>query len=471
MTHEQQLFFKPGSQVYLYFSLLLKMNMDLNHLESIFPSLVESGILLSSLAVIFVFWNHSCLDTSLLRLLKCHLPRCRNFCLVLTALVMMNNNLMKNFALTMDSCRIAVVALVVQISFWLQSKPVSNKCIGTQNIQIVDKSVGGSPVTHRDQASSASTCCRVGVPRYLLSPSSSSGPQSAVNIEEELRKPYVEAFRYLNDEKDVTNKDLVTAIQYLDTLNGGIEVHRGAANLNDAVDHIQWMRQKSRLDDSGLPREYSYEELRDIVVEGNGYSLEDFERVLEKCLENNGFLPSPKEFVEFHDDMKVQLEREVAEKSREVAETKREVAEKSREVAETKREVEEKNREVEETTQEVVKTRHKNKSLREMLQQKDQMLQQHREALKLERRRVREMERNPEGELQRRLRDLEEENRRLSAQSDRSVCKICRVEEVQVSFIPCNHLVSCRDCVNNLTEKVCPLCRQTIQKTVTVLLS
>lgn len=58
--------------------------------------------------------------------------------------------------------------------------------------------------------------------------------------------------------------------------------------MNDAVNHIQRMRPKSCLDDSGLPREYSYEELRDIVVEGNGYSLEDFERVLEKCLENKG---------------------------------------------------------------------------------------------------------------------------------------------------------------------------------------
>lgn len=58
--------------------------------------------------------------------------------------------------------------------------------------------------------------------------------------------------------------------------------------MNYAVDHIQWMRQKSRLDDSGLPRDYSYDELRDIMVEGNDYSLEDFERVLEKYLENNG---------------------------------------------------------------------------------------------------------------------------------------------------------------------------------------
>jgi hypothetical protein len=61
----------------------------------------------------------------------------------------------------------------------------------------------------------------------------------------------------------------------------GIEAHRNAETLIDAVDHIQRMGQKSRLDDSGLPRDYSYEELREILVEGRGYPLEDLERVLE----------------------------------------------------------------------------------------------------------------------------------------------------------------------------------------------
>lgn len=194
------------------------MTSDLSHLKSVYPFLVELIFMSSSLAVILVDWNHSCLDTSL-RLLQSYLPRWRKrsirqdvyICLVLTALALMYN---------MENSRIAVVAIVVLISFWLQSKPVSNKCIGTQNIQLVDKSVGGSPVTHMDQASNASTCCRAGVPCYLLS-QSSSGPQSEVNIEEELRRSYVEAFRTLYGVEDVTNEDLVTGIQYLNTLNGG----------------------------------------------------------------------------------------------------------------------------------------------------------------------------------------------------------------------------------------------------------
>lgn len=66
----------------------------------------------------------------------------------------------------------------------------------------------------------------------------------------------------------------------------GIEAHRDSNNLMNAVDHIDSMR--SRLDDSGFPQEYSYEELHHVVVEENKYPFEDFERVVGKCLESSG---------------------------------------------------------------------------------------------------------------------------------------------------------------------------------------
>lgn len=66
----------------------------------------------------------------------------------------------------------------------------------------------------------------------------------------------------------------------------GIEAHRDSNKLINAVDHIDSM--SSRLDDSGFPREYSYEELHHIVVEENKYPYEDFERVVGKCLESSG---------------------------------------------------------------------------------------------------------------------------------------------------------------------------------------
>ena len=53
-----------------------------------------------------------------------------------------------------------------------------------------------------------------------------------------------------------------------------------------ALEHIETM--SSRLDDSGHPHEYTYDKLRHILVEGNRYIFEDFERVLEEYLKTNG---------------------------------------------------------------------------------------------------------------------------------------------------------------------------------------
>ncbi|XP_062614854.1 golgin subfamily A member 6-like protein 4 isoform X2 [Saccostrea cucullata] len=492
------------------------MSPDVSHLSSVFPVLLESLFMSSSLLVILVDWNHSFLETSLLRLIQSYLPQWRKrnirqdvyICLFGSALALMYSNSMKNFAINTENCRIAGAAIVVLLSFWLQSETtvgdVSDKCVGTSKVSVSDKSVGRSSVTLRDQESTASTCCRARAPRFIPPLPPAAGPQSEVNVEEELRMRYVEEFRKQVDEEEVTQEELITAINYLNTLKGGIEANRSCDKLIDAVDHIQRMGQMSRLDDSGLPLDFSYEELCDIIVEEKGYLLEDFERVVEKWLENNSYLPSPEEFAEIHHDMKVQLEREMEEKDREMEEKDREMEEKDREMEETTEALERTMRVVEETTQEVRESQQKNESLRQRLRQRDQALQQNQQALQQhqqalqqrdqalqqerqqsqqalqqkdrlldqERERVRVLEERtqclPEGVWQRRLREMEDEIRRLSAQSERAKCKICRVEEVQVSFTPCNHLISCQACVDSLPERKCPMCRQQIQGTVNV---
>uniref|UniRef100_A0A8W8N0V9 RING-type domain-containing protein n=1 Tax=Magallana gigas TaxID=29159 RepID=A0A8W8N0V9_MAGGI len=479
------------------------MTSDLDLSTSPYPFLVESLFMSSSLAVILIDWNHSFLERSLLRVILSYLPRWRYrnirqdvyICLVIVALAIMYNNSMKNFAINMENCRIAGASIVVLLSFWLQSKAnpekVSDKCIGTSKIQVADKSVQGESLVTRNQEVSVSTCCEAGIPQSLLSllPSSSSEPQSEVNIEEEMRQEYVKDFLEEFDEEIVPEEKLVTAIKYLNTLRGGIAAHRGFDKLMHAVDHIDKFTLSSRLDDSGFPQDYSYDELHHIMVEEKKYRPQEFWRVLEICLETSGFLPSPEEFEEIRNETKVELEEEVEEARQEAEEARQEVEE-------TNQALERSMRVVEETTQEVVESRQKYRSLKQRLQQRDQALQQHQQALQQERRekqhiiqqkdrmlkqkdriiqqerqRVRELEQNPEDELKRRLREMEEEIRRLSAKSNRAVCKICRVEEVQVSFSPCNHLVSCEGCVPSLPQNKCPMCRETIQGTVRMILA
>uniref|UniRef100_A0A8W8N4U6 RING-type domain-containing protein n=1 Tax=Magallana gigas TaxID=29159 RepID=A0A8W8N4U6_MAGGI len=499
---------------------VLQMTSDHGHSTSLYPLLVESLFMSSSLAVILIDWNHSFLERSLLRLILSYLPRWRYrnirqdvyICLVIVALAIIY---MKKLSFDMEVCRIIFVAVVVLLSFWLQSKTrlenVSDKCIGTSKIKVSNKSVQGESLVTRDQEVSVSTCCEARIPQSLLSllPSSSE-PQSEVDIEEEMRQEYVKDFRKKFDEEIVPEEKLVTAIKYLNTRRGGIAAHRDFDKLMHAVDHIDKFTLSSRLDDSGFPQDYSYDELRHIMVEEKKYRPQEFWRVLEICLETSGFLPSPEEFEEIRNETKVELEEEVEEARQEAEEARQEVEEVRQEVEEVRQEVEETHqalersmRVVEETTQEVVESHQKYRSLKQRLQQRDQALQQkdqqhqralqqhqqalqqkdqtiqqkdriiqqERQLLQQERQRVRELEQNPEGEFQRRLREMEEEIRRLSAKSNRAVCKICRVEEVQVSFSPCNHLVSCEGCVPSLPQNKCPMCRETIQGTVKMILA
>ncbi|XP_003472801.3 baculoviral IAP repeat-containing protein 3 [Cavia porcellus] len=61
---------------------------------------------------------------------------------------------------------------------------------------------------------------------------------------------------------------------------------------------------------------------------------------------------------------------------------------------------------------------------------------------------------------------MEEQLRRL--QEERT-CKVCMDREVSIVFIPCGHLVVCKDCASSLRK--CPICRSTIKGTVRTFLS
>ena len=84
--------------------------------------------------------------------------------------------------------------------------------------------------------------------------------------------------------------------------------------------------------------------------------------------------------------------------------------------------------------------------------------------------------------------DTNEENEHLRAELRRQkktldgsdgkegsgMCSICLTEKVEVIIHPCSHVCVCRDCASVLmqnTERKCPICRRTIQKTQNVYLS
>lgn len=86
------------------------MTSDLSDMTSLYPFLVESFFMSSSLAVILIDWNHSFLERSLLRLILSYLPRWRYrnirqdvyLCLFGMALAIMYTNSMKNIAINME---------------------------------------------------------------------------------------------------------------------------------------------------------------------------------------------------------------------------------------------------------------------------------------------------------------------------------------------------------------------------------
>lgn len=47
---------------------------------------------------------------------------------------------------------------------------------------------------------------------------------------------------------------------------------------------------------------------------------------------------------------------------------------------------------------------------------------------------------------------------------DRKNCKICMDAAVEVTFVPCGHLVVCQACSQGL--KMCPICRKDVDESV-----
>ena len=149
----------------------------------------------------------------------------------------------------------------------------------------------------------------------------------------------------------------------------------------------------------------------------------------------------------------------------------RAIEETQQEVKETRQEVERTKQQVEKTEQQVVQSRHKNLSLRERLQQARKETERMKRLLQMERQRVWQLKQNPEGELlrlQQEIKILKEENRGLWAKIQHTICSVCWVEDVQVSFLPCGHKVTCMGCVDTLPGGKCPLCEENIEDTESV---
>lgn len=124
-------------------------------------------------------------------------------------------------------------------------------------------------------------------------------------------------------------------------------------------------------------------------------------------------------------------------------------------------------KEIEQESQQIImslKQQHQQEK-QDIIQQKERMLGEKDRLLQQMRQRMWELE---QGNIQKHILELVEENQHLS---QRLMCKICKVEEVQVSFSPCNHLISCQGCVPKLPKKKCPVCRENIKGTIRMYLS
>lgn len=67
----------------------------------------------------------------------------------------------------------------------------------------------------------------------------------------------------------------------------GIKAQRSPFKLISALKHMDIMRSRNRIDDSGFPLEYSPEELLLILVDSGKYRFKDVLRVLKNHLKMN----------------------------------------------------------------------------------------------------------------------------------------------------------------------------------------
>lgn len=77
------------------------------------------------------------------------------------------------------------------------------------------------PLETRNQGVSTSTCCGAGVLQLLLSHLSLTEPPPEINMEEEMKQPYMVAFREEYGEEEYPQEKVVAAIKYMNTRKGG----------------------------------------------------------------------------------------------------------------------------------------------------------------------------------------------------------------------------------------------------------
>lgn len=116
--------------------------------------------------------------------------------------------------------------------------------------------------------------------------------------------------------------------------------------------------------------------------------------------------------------------------------------------------------------------RQRRQALELEIQQALEQERRRRHALELEIQKERQRRQALEQELQEmREREGDQLGEEVCYKLKRIVCKICLEKEVEVLFLPCNHLVSCQGCKERLTQKKCPLCRDTYKDTIRVYLA
>lgn len=102
---------------------------------------------------------------------------------------------------------IAMTLNVIQLCLWLRLR----KSLKPER----------EPLVTRNQGVSTSTCCGAGVLQLLLSHLSPTEPPPEINMEEEMKQPYMVAFREEYGEEEYPQEKVVAAIKYMNTLRGG----------------------------------------------------------------------------------------------------------------------------------------------------------------------------------------------------------------------------------------------------------
>ncbi|XP_062620835.1 uncharacterized protein LOC134282444, partial [Saccostrea cucullata] len=126
-------------------------------------------------------------------------------------------------------------------------------------------------------------------------------------ITREIDKDYVKVVQriYIGWYKTpISGSDMRTAIRYMQRILEEEESHRKTTKLFGAIQHIDIMRKKGRLDQEGLPVDYSMQELWQILIERNEHPQENLQRIVKEFEDKRGFRPSPEEFEDLFNSMK-----------------------------------------------------------------------------------------------------------------------------------------------------------------------